>query len=393
MLTARQLFQRKHLPIYLFSFFLAFGKFDPFGTNGLYFDALTLIAIFYIAVSTDVLKRIDLYKVQLFYLFSVAILFFLAGLLYGFTIVEVSYLNVKYIAAIIIFWFFTHVFRKDPILCYFSILIFSISSALIASLYSLGFLDSYALIRSSRLYLFEENPNSSSSRMAISFIVLLYFVVQNPLNFTKLRYLLFLGIPSIITFIIATGSRGSFLAIVFGIVLIVYFSSIRVVTKISLGVVSFIALLILIQSLNDTTLMERLTGSSLTGSREEIWGDALSIFYDHPWGVGEGGYLTEMMSRFSYIKDTHNFFLYILVCGGWLSLFFILLFLKDIGVYAWERIKMRESLAIIIFVFLIYLAGKTGGAMTYLIMWYFMAVTYSLNYKGISTKKNFSLSG
>ena len=48
--------------ILLFSFFLGFGIYDPFNTNGLYFDLITVLVVITSFLYTDVLKDIKSYK-------------------------------------------------------------------------------------------------------------------------------------------------------------------------------------------------------------------------------------------------------------------------------------------------------------------------------------------
>lgn len=365
--------------IVLFSFFLGFGKFDPFGTGGLFFDLITLFLMITIAFYTDVLKEIGLYKKILMALCSIVMLFFITGLLYGYAYVDVNLFNFKFLSAIIIFWFLSYVFKKNPKLCLYSIILFSLSCSLIAILYNFSFLNSVSEIRNGRLYIFEENPNSISSRMAIAFVVLTYIIIENPLNLKFYRFFLGLALPSLFLFVVETGSRGSFMALFLGVGLIVFFSNVNKYIKFFLGIVSAFLLKKIFDFIQTTSLFDRLNADDFSGGREEIWTNALGIFYDFPWGVGEGGYITEMTIRFSSQHDTHNLFIYLLVCGGWISLLLFLFFLKELFQKVLINLKNGNSLLLIIFVFLVFLASKTGGVITYLIMWYFFAVINSFD--------------
>ncbi len=365
--------------VILFSFFLGFGKFDPFGTGGLFFDLITFFLMLSIVIYTDVLKEFGLYKRTLFLLCSIVLLLFFTGLFYGYVLVDTSVFNFKFLAAIIVFWFFSYVFKKNPKLCLYSIILFSLSCSLIAVLYHFGFLGSVSEIRNGRLNIFGENPNSISSRMAISFLVLIYIIIENPLSIKYHRFFLGLALPSLFFFVIETGSRGSFLALLLGVVIIVLFSKVSKYVKIILGIISVFFIIKIFDFVKTTSLFDRLNADDVSGGREEIWSNAFMIFYDFPWGVGEGGYITEMTKRFSSQHDTHNLFIYLLVCGGWLSLLLFLFFMKELFQKVLINLRNGNSLLLVVFVFLVFLASKTGGILTYLIMWYFFAVINSFD--------------
>lgn len=368
---------------FLFSFFLAFGKFDPFGTEGLYFDVITISLILSMVLTTDVIKKIKIFQKQLSILFSIGFILFFVGLFYG----QISF-NFKYFAAIIIFWLMSYFFKRNPKIAIYSILAFSISCSFIAILYNLGYLDSQFIVRNGRLLIFDENPNSISSRMAISFIILTYIIVDNPLNFSKVRFLFVSVLPSIFLFIIATGSRGSFLILILGITLIFIFANIHKGYKFLFGAGMVIPFIILVNFLKTTNLIERFISSTTAlGGREEIWSKAIQIFYDYPFGVGEVGYYTEMIQRFSYNKDPHNLFLYLLITGGFVSLILFLLFSKKLFLISYYHFKNGNSLLMIIFLFFIFLAAKTGGILSYLVMWYFFAFINSLERIKLNTNE------
>jgi hypothetical protein len=363
----------------LFSFFLGFGKFDPFGTGGLLFDLITILLIVSISFFTDVIQEIGLYKKTILVLCSIVLLLFIAGLFYGYAYVDTNLFNVKFLAAIIIFWFFSYVFKESPELCLYSIILFSLCCSFIAVLYHFGFLSSVSEIRNGRLIMFGENSNSISSRMAIAFVVITYIIVENPLNLKYYRFFLGFGLPSLFLFVVETASRGSFLALLLGVGVIVFFSNLSKFVKILLGIASGLLVVKVFDYSKATKLFDRLNAADVSGGREEIWTRALGIFIDFPWGVGEGGYVTEMTKRFSSQHDTHNLFIYLLVCGGWMSLLLFLFFLKGLFHKVLTNLKKENSLLLVIFVFLIFLASKTGGVLTYLIMWYFFAVINSFD--------------
>lgn len=370
----------KAISLYLFSFFLAFGKFDPFGTNGLYFDILTAATIGIVLITSNVVKEWRKYKNQLIPLFLIGIILFFTGLLYGPTIFEKSLFNFKYFAAIIVFWTMSIIFESDKIRIN-SILLFSISCGVLALLYHFQFFAGVAEIHNGRLNIFGENPNSISTRMALAFIVIFYYVIENPLRSSKIRFVVLVFLPYLLLFVIETASRGSFLIMLLGAAVILLFSKVHKSVKLAIvffafGLGAYFSFL-----LYDSGLYERFQEDDVSGGRERIWANAINIFYENPIGVGEAGYTNEMFQRFSTTQDTHNLFLYILITGGVASLILYFVFLWQIFFKAFHALKINKVLNMTLFIFMLLLSAKTGGVITYLIMWYFFAVVNSFSYK------------
>lgn len=368
-----------YITVLIFSFFLGLGLYDPFSSNGLVFDLLTIITLVIISFNTKVLSEGRIFKNQLIKLFALVLIFFFAEVIYGYTYTSGLTLNLKFISAIIIFWFFSHVFYKDDKLRMHSILFFAISCSVISLIYSIGGFQAVSEIRNGRLLIFGENPNSVSTRMALAFILLVYMIIDNPLKLGKFRFLFILLLPSLFLFIIASGSRGSFLAMVLGIIILTMFSKINKKIKLILVGLSSIFMIWVFSYIQNTALGDRFGADDVSAGRAEIWRNAITIFFDYPLGVGHGGYLQEMMNNFHSNRDTHNLFIYILICGGIFGFLLYMSFLKDLFLKALNSLKRKNSLSIILFFFLFFIMAKTGGVLTYLILWYFLAVINSHN--------------
>lgn len=363
--------------VIIFSFFLGFGKFDPFNTNRIYFTVLTAFLVVSILTLTNVIKYIHLYLKEIVLLLLIIIFFSLADVAYTYSYRNNYIINFKYLSAIIIFWVLSYVFLLNYKLMILSILWFSISCSLIAIFYNIGYLESYGEILNGRLRIFGENPNSISTRMAISFIIIIYIIIENPLKFTKWRLLLLLGLPSLLQFVIDTGSRGSFLALVLGLIMTVVLSKRSMLKSILLISFGVIFVFLAVRLIADTVLLMRFEGENVLGGRDYIWRNSFMIFLDHPFGIGENGFIEEMERRYSDYHDTHNLFLYLLVSGGGFALISFLFFLRHLFLKSISSLKDGNSLFLILFGFLFFLISKTGGVLTYLVMWYFFAVINS----------------
>ncbi|WP_177765356.1 O-antigen ligase family protein [Flavobacterium sp. I3-2] len=368
--------------LYLFSFFLGFGLFDPFGTNGLYFDVLTILSLVSILFRNGFSFITNRFDLPTKLLFLIALLLFFSAFLYGVSYSEFLPINFKFISAVIIFWFFSIEFSKSPEFAFKCLLIFSISCGLISLGYVLGIFNSQFEILNGRLRIFGENPNSISSRMAISFIILFYNFLINPLKLNKINLVFLSLLPTLVFFTIDTGSRGSLLILVLSIFVIVFLSNIKKVLKISLLILSLIFMFFMFVYLQDSDIMSRFQNEGLTDSRDELWTNALIIFSDNLLiGVGEEGYKLELSILSNRVLDTHNLIIYFLVTGGLITTSVFLYFLILIFKKAYFQIRLKNSLPMIFFVFFFFLMNKTGGIITYLIMWYFLAYINSFNYK------------
>ncbi|MEN5233484.1 O-antigen ligase family protein [Sphingobacterium faecium] len=365
----------------LFSFFLAFGKYDPFHTGGLYFDAITVFALIVIFSNANKSRLWNKeYSKQYYLLFSIALLFYIASMFYGLSYTNEIPIKIKYIFAITIFIFFSYKFSEDESLKYKSLLLFGLACGLIAVGYKLGLFNKEFQFNKGRLLIFGENPNSISARLAAGFIALYYNILEDPLRLGKKRFVLAIFLIPLVLFVIDTGSRGSFIILVLGFILLTLVSKIHIGIKFFLGLISLFIASYLLLALEQSSLLSRFQDKDITGGRERIWNIIFEIVQNNLWGVGEEGYLIEMGLITDRVQDAHNLFLYLLVCGGWLALTLFLIFLWKLFRKSYVQFRKKNVLPFIFFVFFVFLMTKTGGIMTYLIMWYFLAYinSYSL---------------
>ena len=97
---------------------------------------------------------------------------------------------------------------------YISIYVFSIVSSIIAVLFWCGLLEQYITINQGRFSLFGENPNSTSARFSLAFILLLHVILKNPFFWSKKRFFQLVLLMPLINIVLASGSRGSFIILV-----------------------------------------------------------------------------------------------------------------------------------------------------------------------------------
>lgn len=369
--------------VFTFSFLLAFGKFDPFGTDGMYRIILLVMVILSIGLTTNVIKWNKLYRKQLTILILLGILIYIGGLFHEGSSIYDNEINYKYFGAVIIFWFLSYYFHVYPKKCYYSIFLYALSSSLIALAYELGLLNAYVDFNHGRLSIFGENPNSFSARMTIAFIIMSYFLIENPLKFKKYKALIVFTLPSLFLIIVDTGSRGSFIVLIIAIGTMIIVSKVKRRFKVVFILLTMAISIYSFQKFQSTTLAERFNADSGIGSRGEIWKDSMNIYYENPFGVGEYGYFYEMMKRHGEFHVPHNLFIYLLVTSGFFGLILMIIFLKGLFVESLKMVQIGDSFKMTMFVLLFFLAMKTGGILTYLIMWYFFAAINSLDLRRV----------
>lgn len=298
----------------------------------------------------------------------------------------------KFFLSISLCFLLPELFIRNKKYLYYSIAIFSISCALIALFFSLGLLDDYTMISNGRVTVFGENANSTSGRITIGFIFLLYLIVRNPLEWGKKRYFLVLLFFPMLMMIMASGSRGSFIILCFCVMLFLFLNPSE--SKVKKYLFLMCCLLIMgwgivkiEASHSDFSLFERLEASlhGESGGREALNEYALRIFEDYPLiGKGTIGFTAEMKNRFHEARTVHNLYLYVLATSGVLGFILLMSFLLSLFTKALRVVK-KEHLALVVFVFIFLLAYKTGGILTYLLMWYLFSIVITfidLSYYG-----------
>lgn len=115
---------------------------------------------------------------------------------------------------------------KNKRVLYYSLFFFSISCVILSLLIFTGLLSSMIDVHNGRLWLWGENPNSSSGRWAVATIYIIYFCIYNPLSWNKYRYLFVIGVFPLLLLIVMSGSRGSLLITTLCLILL-FFKSIN----------------------------------------------------------------------------------------------------------------------------------------------------------------------
>ena len=340
-------------------------------------ESIISILFVYVLVKKENYSELKEKIKDAFPLIFILILFIVLGAFLPYYLDGESVINLKFLIAILFFVILSTFFSTNPQLVQISLIMFGIGAGLLSIFFSFGILgESTYEIRNDRLFLLGENPNSLSVRVSLGILFLISGTIENGLKISKIkRILLLVPVPFMFNLILASGSKGSFLLCISSVAIyLLFLKNVSRWVKTFIIFVSIIIFFIALSFFFQSTLYDRFLNSDLTTGRSDIWEKALGIFFDNPMGVGEVGYKIEIYRRIGKIIDTHNLFLYLLVTGGFLSLFAFLYFLYRMFLGTFRKYKNEKNIVnLVIFFSMIFVMSKTGGVLTYLIMWYFFA--------------------
>ncbi len=362
----------------LYPFLIGLGTYDPIFGNDAAFGLVELSIILMFSVFViNIKKNIQYLDVTLILPFLLVPFLFLSSF------VELKYLGVEMINLRLFFSILSFlmmiVITKQLKVQNKEIFKAFIAGILLVSIFGMLGLISYDIGVNSRWSLGGENSNYTSSRCTFAIILSIY--VMNTYISRMKKLIMFVIILFLFFIIINSGSRGSMLISLF--IPFIYiiskykFNKVVFVFFVLVLVSYYIFADIFLESATYQRLLESAEENSL-GARQSIWQDAIQIFYSNPvLGVGEIGYKLEMLYRYKYYLDTHNMYLYVLVCGGLLSMYIVVIFhfyLLKIAIKAMK--KNKNILPICILLFVILLAAKTGGALYSKNIWFYFSISY-----------------
>lgn len=382
------------LLLFLFSIVTVLGSYNPFGNGdieaegnnsssiALAIQGCFIAALFFIKGSNKFLNK----EVKI--LMGFLIVWVLSSIIGGMDDIGRPFvINViKLIFCVVLFYKLPQLFIRNRKLLIYSMLIFSITCSIIALLFTLGLLEDSVVWSKGRAYIFNENPNSTSTRMLYAFIFIMYVTFQNPLRWKSIRFVLLPMSFPLLFAIMASGSRGSFLVLMACVFLYFLLMPSKTVVKkavlITISSCLIVYFIVRISQSEDFSLMERLTDSiekNEDAGRTRLSEAAISIFLDNPViGVGSVEFPKIMASKYDLYLTVHNLYWYIAATCGFAGLILFCVFLFRMIKETWSARK-RSPIAVVLLFGMLLIASKTGGALTYIVMWYVFALSYSLS--------------
>lgn len=344
--------------LYLFFFSLNFEIWDPFQTNG-FFSIARLTGIIYFLVSipriissiTDVEMKPILRTIWLFF-----------GLLILMNAIHTDSFGEKFFdftifQNIVLFWILINHERSEPLILEKGLLVFALGSIALALLYYNGIGIEYT---EGRVAVFGDNQNIIGIRMCISIVILILTVAQNKLHLNKVRYLLLLPIPVMISLLVETGSRLAILSFVLVFIIgIILFKTEKYGWKIIVLVIGIISVFLIWQFIiqNDvfrTRLLQSIYEGNLS-NRDVIWKNLIPLIKGNPiLGIGESGYTKFSQATYGVYASPHNVILEVLCFTGLTGLliyfyFLFLIYKRSLLAYRREGLLLPLILLFIIF--------------------------------------------
>ena len=289
---------------------------------------------------------------------------------------------VKLLMGIMICILLPSVYRNKTILN-LSLLSYSITCSIICTLILAGSLSSYHEVHHGRLWLWGENPNSTSTRWVLAVIYIVNIVVENPLKIGKWRFMLLPAIIPLVMLIMMSGSRGSFVIAIIAITM-----SLLTVIRKNIGItiamigVAYIIFTFIVSNFDvaSYSLFDRFVENSISDEddiRNKLLKASWKVFCDYPIiGCGQVDYISEMM-KYGHDHYVHNVFIHVLTINGILG-FIPLIFFTYILFKGSLSVVRKNGLALVLFCYMILIANKTGGALTYIFMWFVYGLVAAL---------------
>lgn len=230
-----------------------------------------------------------------------------------------------------------------------------------------------------RLTVFGDNSNAIGLRMAISVGFILYnvFVLNATILFKRI-FLLVL-VPILVFVMLETGSRKSFISLVFIVLFMVlmYFSlspSRNFLKTIMYSFFGFIFLMLFFKS--NQLLLDRLISSrdDGLGGREDIWLTYIPKIWESPViGYGFSGFEELSLNMFGFIMNPHNVIVEVLLYGGGLALAVYIIFHYYVLLGGFQMyIKKKDFLGLILLI--PYFSAFFGGQTLFTkLMWFILA--------------------
>lgn len=380
MITVKKL---QNYALYLYLFFINFQELSFFGLSNFSIPKFTvLVYLGTIAIQyKDFTKRRGLSKIMA-PLISFFILLTVVNL-FNISATSVRFFDFPIFQNIILFWLLINHGRRDIRALEKGMFILALGSTALAIFYNLGIGVS---LDKGRVILFGDNSNITSIRMVISSLIIITMIMQNRLQMGLHRFLLLFPIIIMVKLMADTGSRLGFIAFALALMALIFLykakSNWNKIGVIIIGVFSFTYFLRFI--LNSKVLMLRLfktfAEQDLAG-RDEVWSQIFTIVQNNfIFGIGQTGYFSIFGNA-----SPHNVFLEVLIYTGIVGLFFYLLFILRISIYAYKCKKNKGIILPILLMSPILGILLSGQILNMKLSWLVLAYIISIHLNEFST--------
>jgi O-antigen ligase len=239
-----------------------------------------------------------------------------------------------------------------------------------------------------RLSIFGENSNKIGIFAVIAIFFILSLVIENKQQLSVNRFWFLLFLLPLFKIIAETGSRVTFIGLMFSLVVFFTIQKRRkVINKFlikALGVVAIV--LVFYYLMSNELLQERMQNTVERGDlagRDYIWRTILPPVLDNLFlGIGANGYSSLSYNAFGTFYSPHNVFIEIMAYSGLIGLFTFLLFYYKLTKTAWQINKDHSyilPIVMLLFIFLNFFTGQGLGVKLFWVVYAYILSVY-LNY-------------
>lgn len=262
-----------------------------------------------------------------------------------------------------------------------SMLIYAYTCVAIILAFFGGFLNNYSYVSNGRLWIFGENPNSFSFLMGLGTIILTNKFNQIGKESNIVKVFDIISICLLLLYIVLSGSRGSFLIV--SICMVILLFNKRLLHKAHITIPIFIIVIFSGYYYYDAhqdeiSIFNRMSNIS-SDERGELQSQSLELFFEQPLlGYGVNGYKEQMLIRHYETRDSHNVLITTAAMSGVIGGFALSVFLILLLHMSWKN-RVFDWLGFVICVNVFLMSMKTGGVLTFAMMWYSYAIVVALS--------------
>lgn len=375
---------------YLLAFVLPFGSINPFNlssienVDGLMSEQMgitpVLLALcsFLAVLNRDIFRNTSAVKRLLRPLIVFFVTITMASIFYSLYDFPMVYL-LKLLADIVAFYVLSLFFIRHINILDTSLKIYAYTCVLIVLAYFAGFLDNFLFYSNGRLWIFGINPNTFSFLMGFGSLIIADSF--NHPNTRKIELIInIVSIVLIVIYIIMSGSRGTFLTVLACMFIVLYKKmESKFYIIIPMVVISIFVVVSFYHSHQDEiSIFERLSDVG-DDSRTELIKRTLTLYAEKPViGYGVNGFKEQLLTHYHDARDSHNVIITNMGMSGTVGTVAFVTFLIYIFRVCWKNRK-QSLLGLVLFVDVLLMSMKTGGVLTYAMMWYVYAAVVAIS--------------
>ena len=375
---------------YLLAFTLPFGSINPFNLSSVQdvdslvsnqmgiFPVLLALCTFFAVLNKDIFRNTSAVKKLLRPLIVFFVTITMASIFYGLYDFPMVYL-LKLLADIVAFYILSLFFIRHINILDTSLKIYAYTCVLIVLAYFAGFLDNFLFYSNGRLWIFGINPNSFSFLMGFGALIIADSF--NHPNARKIELIInIVSIVFIVIYIIMSGSRGTFLTVLACMFIVLYKKmESKFYIFIPMVVISLFVVVSFYHSHQDEiSLFERLSEVE-EDSRTELIQRTLTLYSERPIiGYGVNGFNEQLWTRYHDARDSHNVIITNMGMSGTIGVVAFVTFLIYLFRVCWKNRK-HSLLGLALFADVFLMSMKTGGVLTFAMMWYAYAAVVAIS--------------